>query len=324
MIALTDADTILSTNKSLAGLKGWRQMEAITAEEGREVFNFNILKCGNFTADGREIKGQYHLERDTDREIIPSASLGEQFNPVQHHTVYDYIVNDIMPHVEGMKLEMVGTLHHAATGIVCATLGEAFSIKGDNSPQMTRIIYANPCNGTGRLTLGFTTVRIVCQNTLQAAINQANDDGWKIKHTKNAEVRCEGALKQLKACANAALEMRARAEALADIGANSKMLASALDAVYPTFGIPTDSPAYTHLIAKREEVVRQFESGETAQTMSGNKTAWTLFNAFTFPIFNSTKLSNKTDQMQVQYAGMVGKTAKEVRDIFATVEEVVA
>lgn len=201
MIAITKADKLLTANKANWTPKDWGyRPDGISVEEGRTVLDFTIEKKQNFAYDPihgmRPIAGQYHLERD-DGDIIPSMGLGEQFSPLQHRDVYDFVTKEIMPHVSGMKLEIVGTMHHGATGIVAATLGDAFQIYGDKSESTTRILYANPCNGTGRLTLGLTQVRIVCQNTLRAAVSEADGNGWKIKHTKGIEVRAEAVCKQL-------------------------------------------------------------------------------------------------------------------------------
>ena len=117
--------------------------------------------------------------------------------------------------------------------------------------------------------------------------------------------------------------MKRRSEVLANIGCDSRMLAQALDAVYPTIGIEMDSPMYKHLMEKREKVMVQFESGETAQTMK-NKSEWTLFNSFTYPIFNEARINKNTDEAQVAYKGMLGDTAVKVRDIFTTVEGIAA
>lgn len=298
----------------------------ITIEEGANCFNFEIHKKENFaynpvTGEVRKIPGQYHLERSTDGAFIPSASIGEQFVPVQHKAIYEYVTKEIMAKVPQMKLEMVGTLHNCGTGVITATWGDTFGITNDDSPHVLRFIYANPCNGTGKLTMGFTNVRIVCQNTLMAAIKQAKGDGWAVKHTRTAEIKCDKILQEISTAAQAAIEMKRRSEVLANIGANTAMLNQALDAVYPTYGLDQDSPVFKHLQDKRERVLIQFESGETAQTMKG-KTAWSLFNSFTYPIFNEARITKNTDEAQVAYKGMLGDVAYSVRDIFGKVEQI--
>lgn len=328
MKAIQANDRCLSTNTTgnrMFNTDGVSR-DHITIEEGAETFNFEIHKKANYaydpvTGDVRQIPGQFHLERSTDGAFIPSMSVGAQFVPVQHKDIYEYVTKEIMPQVPGMKLEMVGTLHNCGTGIITATWGDAFNITGDTSPNVLRFIYANPCNGTGRLTMGFTNVRIVCQNTLMAAIKQAKGDGWSVKHTKTAEVKCDKILKEINTAAQAAIEMKRRSEVLANIGATSGMLNQALDAIYPTFGLEEDSPVWKHIQDKRQKVMIQFESGATAQTMK-TKSAWSLFNSFTYPIFNEARLTKNSDEAQVAYKGMLGDVAVKVRDIFGQVEKI--
>ena len=66
------------------------------------------------------------------------------------------------------------------------------------------------------------------------------------------------------------------------------------------------------------EVMKQFEEGETAQTIEGD-TAWKLFNAFTYPIFNPTSTKMTVDAAEVAYTGAVGNRAQKVSKIFNVV-----
>lgn len=328
MIAMTEFDKVITTNTANWTPETWKSVNTISQEDALGIFNFEMYKKQSYAYDpatgiAREIPGHFHLERSTDNGIIPTGgSVGEQFTPVQHKVFLEQITKEIMPNMPDAKLEFVATFHGGGTGIVSLRMGDEYQIHGDNSPQITRLLFTNPSNGTS-LTLGFTNVRIVCQNTLMAAISSSQKNAWKIRHTKTAEVRCNNAVKQIRASVDAAIEMRQRCEMLAHIGCGSSMLASALDALLPIYGLEEGSPVYNHMIDKRNEVIRQFECGETAQSMK-EKSAWTLFNSFTFPIFNPSRISTKTDRSQIQYKGMVGDTAKEVRQIFETISEIAA
>lgn len=299
-----------------------KERNTLSVEEARSAIDFKIIKEQSYDRSGRPIPKHFHLERDTDHEIIPSVGLGDKFVPVQHIDVFDYIVKEVMPKVPDMSLEMCGTIHGLGTGVIAARLGEVFKIKGDKSPSEMRLLFSNPNSGTGRLTLGFTTVRIVCQNTLMAATRQANADGWRIKHTPGAVINCENALKELASCAQAAIEMKQRSERLAGIGVDSATVKKVLDSLYP-LGVDEQSPAYLHMKTMRDEVLRQFEEGETALTFDNDKTAWRLLNAATYPIFNGRKISVKTDRTEIAYKGMVqSRVSEKTTKIFNTVERI--
>ena len=293
----------------------------LTPEEARTALDFHILKKKSYDEEGRVIPGHYHLVKDSDNTFIPSAAIGEKFTPIQHVEVFDYIVREIMPKVPEMKLEMCGTIHGGGVGLIAATYGDTFSLPGDESENKLRLFFNNPCNGAGRMTLGYTTVRVICQNTLVAATKEANADGWRVTHTKGAPEVTAQAVASIKSQAVAALEMKARSARLASIGVDSATVERCLEEVYPIRNLP-DGFSKTRLLNIRNAVMEQFEAGETARTMKGD-TAWKLFNSFTYPIFHPEKISKRNDAAEIQYKGMTGETADKVRRIFNDVEWVV-
>lgn len=290
----------------------------------REALNFKIVKRQSYDSKGRAIPKNYHLVKNTDESFIPSNGIGEQFVPIQHLDVYDYIVDKVMPQVPQMKLEMAGTIHGGGVGLIAAKFGDTFAVKGDRSENEMRLFFSNPCNGTGRMIMGFTTVRVVCQNTLLAATEQAKTDGFKISHTKSSEKLAFEAVKCIERQAVAALEMKRRCERLGEIGVDSATMQRALDAIYPLYGIPEGSPARERLEHIRAKVVEEFEAGETARTMSGEKTAWRLLNSFTYPIFHPERLTKRMDSAEIAYRGMVGSVAEKTDRILHAVERAVA
>ena len=322
MTAITPNDICYSTARdgdNPFNTDGQRRTE-LPADLARSAFDFNILKKPNFDERGRQIPWQFHLEKNTDGSLIPSTSVGAKFTPIQHLDVFDYIVNEVMPEVPGLKLEMAGTIHGGGTSLIAAKFGDTFSLPGDTSPNEMRLFFRNPCNGTGRMTLGFTTVRVVCQNTLLAATQEAAQDGWTIKHTKSGPEMTSAAVHAIHGQARAALEIKERCRLLAETGIDGATFRRCLDAVYPVDSLP-EGHARSRLENLRDEVVRQFESGETARTMK-TKSAWAAFNSFTYPIFNPPRLRKGEDLAQVQYKAQMGDKARRVSDIFRKVERI--
>ena len=293
----------------------------LSPELARTAFDFHILKKPSFDSEGRQIPCHFHLVRDDDDAFIPGASVGNQFTPVQHIDVFDYIVQNVMPAVPDLELEMAGTINGGGTTLIAAKFGNIFAIPGDDSPSELRLFINNPTNGSGRMTLGFTNVRVVCQNALLAATSQARQDGWRITHTTSAPELTKTAVKTIKYQAVAALEMKDRCERLARIGVDSETVARCLEAIYPAERLP-EGPGRTRMLNMREAVIHQFEAGETAQTMKDKTSAWALFNSFTYPIFNPEKLEKRQDLAQVQYKATVGDNAKKVTRIFEVIESI--
>lgn len=291
----------------------------IDPAEVRPSLDFNIIKKPSFDAEGRQIPGHFHLVRDDNNLFIPSAGIGNKFVPVQHLDVFDYICNKIMPEVPSMTLEAAGTIHGCGTGIVMAKMGKDYSIKGDDSPQATRLMFSNPCNGYGSLILGFTNVRLWCQNQIPVAVKQAKQDGFQIRHTKNADLYVGTALEVIAASLKKAEEIRRKSEGLAKVNVNAAFIQRVMDAIYPyKANAEEGSIGFTKNTNRRDEVMAQFEGGVTAQTIHGD-TAWKLFNAFTYPIYNPTSLKKSVDIAEVAYSGAIGNRAAKVSRIFNTI-----
>jgi hypothetical protein len=328
MIAMTENDKCFSTalNGHNPFNKDGQERTELTIEEARTAFDYEIKSMPCFDSTGREIPNLYHIESD-DGIIIPCHGVTKGFTPINHRDVFDYITAKVMPEIPEMKLEMAGTIRGRSVGVFAAKFGDTFAIKGDKSPQELRLFFSNPTNGTGTMVMGFTTVRVVCQNTLLAATKNAKSDGFMIYHTKNANIEITGAVEMIREQAVAALEIKRRCEALAEIGVDGETLRRALEAVYPLHQLPEESSAYARMKNLREGVIRQFEDGETAQTMSDKRSAWALFNSFTYPIFNpdEKKLakSKTKDKAEIAYKGMNGNIAEKVGVIFRKVEQVV-
>lgn len=299
------------------------ERDTIDVNEARSAFDFEIRKFQSCTEDGRPIPKNWHLRRSDTDYIIPTRGLGDEFRPVQHLQVFDYIVNDIMPEVPEMKLETVGTMHGGGTGIVMAKFGDDFRISGDNSPHESRLFFFNP-NGRSSLIMGFTNVRLWCQNQLQAAISTATDSakkgyGFRIYHTTNAEIGVDHAIESIYAQVGAVNALKARQERLAQVEAKEENLFHLLDKFFPLNRFEEGSRGYTRMVNQRIAVTNQWIDGETSKSFNGNSFS-KLFNCFSYIIYNPDRIGEKTDIQQVTYAGMFGNRADKVSAIFKAVE----
>lgn len=293
------------------------ERETIDAEEARKAFDFTIEKKESYDATGRVIPGHFHLVRNDTMDFIPSSGIGHKFVPVQHSTVYDEILTKILPAMPSLKLETVGTIHGCGTGIVVAKMGDDYHVKGDDSPMYNRLMFSNPCNGTGSLIMGFTSVRLFCQNQIPAALKQAKESGFNIRHTKSAEVRVCGAVKAIEEQVAKVELIRQKAEFLATRQVNDAFIKAMLDKLIPNRYAKDSGKGYTRIENMRSDVLMQFDGGETAMSIKADS-AWKLFNSFTFPIYNPDTTDKRMDMAEIAYTGAVGSRAMKVRRIFNT------
>lgn len=314
-------------------IKDWELKKSITDADALSVYDYILNKCPCYDADGREIPDLYHIERfdaGAERgEILPIGGFGDQYTILQNRDLYNMIARDILPELPGAKVETVGTLEGGATGIVQISCGKDFYIKGDESRQESRLYFNNPVGG-GSLVMGFCLTRCVCENTIAAARKEVitgarTGTGHTIRHSSKIDVYAKMAITQIAEQAKATKAMQERIKALSAKNVNAAQIKKALAEIYPaTPEMADESPAaYSNAIAKREAVITQWESGETAQTFTADN-AWKLVNAFTFPIFNPAKIAKGADLSGVRYDAMFGDRAGRVADIFATVERLAA
>ena len=295
----------------------------LSVEMARSAVDFEIEKKPCFDSDGRLINGLFHLTKSDDNAIVPCKGVGLKFKPIQHRDVFDKVMKEIVPQFPEMTLETAGTLYGGGIGLFTFRVGDLFSVKGDKSPNEMRLFISNPCTGMGSLVIGFTTVRLFCQNQIAAARRGAAKDGYRIQHSKNGEVYMGDAVREIGIQVAAAKEIKLRSERLASLGVGKAALEKCLDLIYPFGKLEEGSAGHTRMLRLREEVINQFENGATAQTMEA-KTAWTLFNSFTYPIFNPERLGDKTDHANIQYDSMMWSKAEKVRRMLTVVESVVA
>lgn len=315
MIAMTEIDKCFAI-KGLAKVFNTDGVERTYLDPAvvRSAFDFTIGKRPSYDVSGRPIPGHYHLVREDNNAFIPSAGIGKKFEPVQHMEVFDYITNKIMPQMPEMSLETVGTINGGGTGIVMAQIGDEYHINGDNSPNTMRLMFSNPCNGYGALIIGFTNVRLWCQNQIPVAMSTAKADGFSIRHTKNANIYVGDALDVIYASIEKARDILRKSEGFARVRINKEFIRRVMDEIYP-FNEEGSEAGHTRTENVRAEVMKQFEEGETAQTIEGD-TAWKLFNAFTYPIYNPTSTRKTVDAAEVAYTGAVGTRAQKVSKIF--------
>lgn len=315
-------DRGISTIQTSAFNYGGEKHDVIDIAEAREILDYDVLVKACKTQEGEDIAGINYLVNSRDNCVIPSLGVGDRFVPYQNHDFFDYFTQDIMPQIPDLKLETVATLHGTGTAFITTNFGDDFKVKGDESPNKFRMLFSNDNTGKSSLLLGFTSVRVVCMNTLAMARKEVGHDeeSFKVRHTETVNSRVGEAVRVIYAKLRALSEMKARIDALANKEVSPEMVQKTLNRIYNQNAFERGSTGFTKLENKRTEVIRQFESGETAQTMT-NKSAWALFNAYTFPIFNPKTEKKNSDRAEIAYRGSVGNVADRVSKIFNIIEE---
>jgi phage/plasmid-like protein (TIGR03299 family) len=127
----------------------------------------------------------------TDTGAVLGAKLGPDYHVVQNRDAFTFF--DAIAHGEGVMYETAGALGQGERIFIMAKLPDY--IRVGNEDLIEKYLFLTTSHdGYGSITAAFTPVRIVCANTLNAAMRN-HTNSIKIRHTANAKERLEQAHK---------------------------------------------------------------------------------------------------------------------------------
>lgn len=118
--------------------------------------------------------------------IEPLGTVGKAYECIQNEEHTDLL--DTLVDESGAHFETSGALNGGRAVFVSLKLPKTMSIQGHNGEDVTDtyIVAVNSHDGSSAFRLMVTPVRVVCQNTLSAAIRSSQAQ-FSIRHTSNAK-----------------------------------------------------------------------------------------------------------------------------------------
>lgn len=226
--------------------------------------------------DYRPIAKHFALVRSTDQSVL--AVMKDSYQPLQNEKAFSFF----NPFVESglASFETAGSLKKGKVVWVLATLNKAPIDVGGGDYVKKNLLLSNSHDGTMAIRVGFTPIRVVCNNTLTFAIDNKESRLIRIKHSGKIEQR----LDQVQEIVNAMdAKFEATAEqykALAKSNVNTKDLENYVNIV---FELRENGTEREQMRAKkmRETITNLFENGAGANLKSARGTRWGLYNAVT-------------------------------------------
>ena len=143
------------------------------------------------------------LRSDTDQVL---GVVGKDYEVVQNVEAFSFF-DSIVGGKDGILYETAGALGNGERIFITAKLPDYIRV-GRQDLIEKYLFLTTSHDGTGSIQIAFTPVRIVCQNTLNAALrNQIN--GVKIRHTASAADKLKEAYKMLGITNQLTLELEA-------------------------------------------------------------------------------------------------------------------
>lgn len=151
--------------------------------------NWSVIQKDVYTEDGIRIAGYKANIRSTDDSALGIVS--DRYKVVQNEDAFQF-TDDLLG--EGVTYETAGALQDGKKVWMLAKMPNHYIIGGDEiAPYM---VVMNSHDGSSGIKVAMTPVRVVCQNTLNLALNTAKR-AWTTKHTENVMNRVHEARETL-------------------------------------------------------------------------------------------------------------------------------
>ena len=134
-----------------------------------------------------EIPDQYAVIRDSDNAVL--GMVGKSFTILQPEDSFSLL--DSLVDTGEVRYHTAGSLKGGRIIWLLAKVGSFEVVNGDIIDKFIALF--NAFDGSMMLRIIDTDVRVVCANTMQAALSEAVGTGIAVKHTKNMEQRVRDA-----------------------------------------------------------------------------------------------------------------------------------
>lgn len=176
-------------NMAFVGEKPWHGLgQQLTADADIDTWkveaglNWNIIsKQASFEVDGKYVPypGKTILHRsDT---LAPLSIVSDKYNVVQPGEVLEFF-RDLTEDL-GMKMETAGSLFNGQRFWALANTGEAGVVLGKDEVK-GMLLLTSSCDGGSPTVAQFTSVRVVCNNTLSMSLSESGQTRAKVRHRR--------------------------------------------------------------------------------------------------------------------------------------------
>lgn len=268
--------------------------EALTAEQAIEAagLGFTVEKKPLYFIDGEN-----KIEIESNKAIVRTDNLrslgvvGNGYTPVQNKDAFCFF--DELVNKEQAIYHTAGVLGAGERVWILAKLPTDIVVGKVDLIENYVLIY-NSHDGSSAVTALLTPTRVVCNNTLTAALRGAKNK-VTIRHTKNAEDRLKEAHKLLGLSNIYRTELQGALNAMASKKLTTELANGLLGSIFDTY---VDGKLVTMNKRIKETVMDIYESSVGGQDMKVCRgTVYGMYNAVTF--FNDNVSKYKTEDSRM-------------------------
>lgn len=206
--------------------------KAMTSEEALELAGLNWeVKAEPVYANGLLIPDYKANIRQSDGTFL--GMVGNRYQIIQNREAFDFTDSLVG---EGCVYETAGSLDGGKRVFLLARLPEEKILGDEVCPY---IAFTNGFNGYYSVKACITPVRVVCQNTLNLALDNASKV-WTTKHTGNINSKLETAKETLGLAKDYMKKLDQTANVLAETKISDSEVEEVLNKIYPVAEDATD------------------------------------------------------------------------------------
>jgi phage/plasmid-like protein (TIGR03299 family) len=273
-------------NLVLAGVPAWHGLglvveKAPTVREALKLAGLDWLVergpmqvvGGRF--DGLKVPDSVALIREDTSRVL--GVVGDGYEVLQNEDVAG-LIEELATEGACAKAESAGSIRYGRNVWFLVPRGEFTLAGADRVAEY--LLFANTHDGSGAFSIVPTTIRVVCNNTLTAALS-----GIKVRHSKSMPERVRSAKAALLAGDLHLKGLRAKAERMAAVPMDAADLQAFFLKVYEaSYGVIPAKPqdaAEERRQRKAIALVSEWVANLETPRNPGSPTAWTALNAVT-------------------------------------------
>jgi phage/plasmid-like protein (TIGR03299 family) len=223
-----------------------------------------------FTAEGTEVTHQASF-RESDNRIL--GVVGPEYHALQNNEAFNFF----QPFIDSglAQIETAGSLRNGQRVFILAKINsdDSVIVKQSDDRVAKYVLLSNSHDGTLAVRVGFTPIRVVCNNTMTLAHQDKASKLIRLRHSSNVVQNLEN-IREIMNLANSEFESTAEGfRFLASKQINSADLERYVKIV---FGKPGQETGGSRILA---QVIPLFEKGRGNDMPGVKGTYWAAYNA---------------------------------------------
>jgi phage/plasmid-like protein (TIGR03299 family) len=231
---------------------------------------WEVAKEDVYDAHGKTLPDMHIMRRLDNGRVF--GTVGGRYTPLQNAEAFTFF--DPFVRSGELTYEKAGSFRGGSWVWIQAKLtgGGADIVKGDEvTPYLT---LSHSHDGTLAVSVGFTPIRIVCQNTM--LMSRLSGTNLVVRHTKNMSVTLDAILETVDTVKRTFAMSSEQFRHLASLGCTGPALDAYVKAVFGKDDADADK---TRFLRTRNDIVRLFEAGAGADIVGVRGTMWGAYNA---------------------------------------------